>query len=96
MKDNACFIDVSGRPALYDLEAVRRALVEKRIAGAALQLEVPAPDSALWGVENLLMSFHRVVTREEYQRCVELFCENLRRYCRGQPLLGLVDKSAGY
>ena len=96
MKDSACFIDVSGRPALYDLEAVRRALVGGSIAGAALQLEVPAPDSALWEVENLLMSFHRVVTREEYQRCVELFCENLRRYCQGQPLLGLVDKSAGY
>ena len=43
MKDSACFIDVSGRPALYDLEAVRRALVEGSIAGAALQLEVPAP-----------------------------------------------------
>ena len=96
MKETAYFIDVSGRPALYDLEAVRQALMEGRIAGAGLQLEMPPPDSALWSLDNLLMSFHRVVSREEYERCTDLFCENLRRYCQGQPLLGLVDKSAGY
>ncbi len=96
MKETAYFIDVSGRPALYDLEAIRRALAKKRIAGASLQLEMPSPDSPLWVLDNLLMSFHRIVSREEYERCTQLFCENLRRYCQGQPLLGLVDKSAGY
>ena len=96
MKETAYLIDISGRPALYDLEAIRRALKEGWIAGASLQLDFPAADSPLWHLDNLLMSFHRVVSQEEYQRCTELFCENLRRYCQGQPLLGLVDKSAGY
>jgi phosphoglycerate dehydrogenase-like enzyme len=96
MKQTAYFIDISGRPALYDLDAITRALKEKRIAGASLQLELPPTDSPLWALDNLLMSFHRVISREEYARCTELFCENLRRYCEGRPLLGLVDKVAGY
>ena len=96
MKGSAYLIDVSGRPALYDLEAIQQALVKKYIAGAALQLELPPPDSALWKLENLLMSFHRIVTREEFRLVTDLFCENLQRYCQGQPLVGLVDKSAGY
>jgi hypothetical protein len=56
---------------------------------------VPAPDSRVWNVSNLLISFHRVDTIEQYQRCVDLFVENLRRYRKGEPL-GLVDKVAGY
>lgn len=28
--------------------------------------------------------------------CTDLFCENLRRYLAGAPLLNLVDRAAGY
>ena len=31
-----------------------------------------------------------------WRRMHELFCENLRRYAAGQPLLNVVDKSAGF
>jgi phosphoglycerate dehydrogenase-like enzyme len=95
MKPTAYLIDVSGRPAIYDLDALQTALRAQQIAGASLQI-VPAPDSALWDLENLLISHHRVVSREHFDRGIEAFCDNLRRYRAGQPLVGLVDKAAGY
>jgi len=95
MKPTAYLIDISGRPALYDLPALEHALREHWIAGANLQL-VPEPDSSLWDLDNLLVSFHRVTSREQYDRCVVMFGDNLRRFQAGEPLLGLVDKAAGY
>lgn len=95
MKKTAYLIDVSGRPVIYDLEALTRVLKAGKIAGANLQM-VPPSDSPLWELQNLLISFHRIVSREQYDRCVDMFCENLHRYRAGQPLLGLVDKAAGY
>jgi len=95
MKPGSYLIDVSGRPAIYDIDALTRALKARKIAGASLQI-VPPKDSPLWDVENLFISFHRIVSREQYGRCIEMFCENLRRFGDGSPLLGLVDKKAGY
>jgi phosphoglycerate dehydrogenase-like enzyme len=95
MKKTAYLVDVSGRSVLYDLEALMRALREGWIAGASLQM-VPEPDSPLWDLEKLLIAFHRATSQEQYDRFIDLFCENLRRYLQGQPLLGLVDKVAGY
>jgi phosphoglycerate dehydrogenase-like enzyme len=95
MKKSAYLIDVSGRPALYDLDALQKSLRARQIAGASLQM-VPPPDSPLWGLDNLLLSYHRIVSREHFDRCIEMFCENLQRYRAGKPLLGLVDKAAGY
>ena len=95
MKPSAYLVDVSGRPAIYDIEALTRALRSRRIAGASLQM-VPAENSLLWELDNLILSFHRVVSREQMERIVEMFCENLRRYSRGESLLGLVDKKAGF
>ncbi|MBI2194449.1 MAG: D-2-hydroxyacid dehydrogenase [Planctomycetes bacterium] len=95
MRPTAYLIDVSGRPAIYDIGALTRALQARRIAGASLQI-VPEPDSPLWALENLLISFHRIVSREHFDRAIETFCENLRRYRAGCPLVGLVDKKAGY
>ena len=96
MKPEACFVDLSGRPALYDQAALTAALHAGRLAGASIQIPVPPDDSPLWKVPNLLPSFHRVVSTEELRRVTDLFCENLRRYQAGEELLGLVDRSAGY
>lgn len=95
MKTTAYLIDVSGRPALYDLNALENALQQRQIAGANLQI-VPPDDSPLWNLDSLLLSFHRATSRQEVDRCFGLFCENLRRYRADEPLLGLVDKAAGY
>lgn len=95
MKQTAYLIDVSGRPALYDMEELTRALQERWIAGAALQI-VPEDDSPLWDLDNLIISYHRACSVEQYDACIALFCENLLRFRTDQPLLGMVDKVVGY
>ena len=96
MKPTAYLVDVSGRDALYDLEAVAEALREGWIAGANLQIAPPPPDSPLWELDNFLYSFHRATSPECEQRCMDLFSENLRRFVASRPLLGVVDKRLGY
>lgn len=96
MKPGALLVDLSGRDSLYDLNAIVQALEERRIGGACLQLPPPPADSKLWMLDNLILSYHRVVSVDEIARCTDLFVENLKRYRAGQPLLGLVDKQAGY
>jgi phosphoglycerate dehydrogenase-like enzyme len=95
MKPSAYLIDISGRPALYDLGALESALRQNRIAGAAMQI-VPADGSSLCDLENLLISFHRTTSPQEVDRCFDLFEDNLSRFRSGEPLRGLVDKQAGY
>ena len=97
MKSTAFLIDLSGRDAIYDLDAVARALTEGSIAGAAIQLQGPPPHgSPLRGLANFFYSRQRVVSREQYERMVEQFRENMQRYRRGEPLAGVVDKELGY
>lgn len=95
MKPTGYLIDISGRPALYDLEALTSLLKQGAIAGAGLQV-VPSETSPLWDLDNLLISFHRTTSRQEVSRCFELFYDNVRRFQHGEPLRGLVDKAAGY
>jgi phosphoglycerate dehydrogenase-like enzyme len=97
MKRSAWFIDISGRPAIVNQEAVIRALEHQWIGGADLQFATaPPPFSSLWTMENLIMSQYSANSQEESRRCNELFAENLRRFQKGEPLMGLVDKKAGY
>ena len=97
MKATAWLIDISGRPAIVDQDAVIAALRTRRIAGADLQFKRPPPsDSPLWEMDNLIMSQYSANSIEESERAIALFVENLRRYRAGEPLLGLVDKAAGY
>jgi phosphoglycerate dehydrogenase-like enzyme len=101
MKPNALIINV-GRGPVIDESALVRALVNRRIAGAALDVfeQEPLPrDSPLWGMENVLISPHsadRTVEPDWVQSTVGLFVENFHRYRNGQALENLVDKRAGY
>jgi phosphoglycerate dehydrogenase-like enzyme len=99
MKSGACLINV-GRGALVDEPALARALREKRIGGAALDVfpKEPLPaDSPLWDVPNLLITPHTAaLTDKLWERHYSLFSENLQRYLGGSPLLAVVDKRRGY
>jgi len=99
MKPTACLINV-GRGTLVDEVALAKVLLEKQIAGAALDVfeEEPLPvDSPLWALENLLITPHCAGFIENlWERHVEQISANLRRYLAGQPLVGLVDKTLGY
>ena len=99
MKPSAVLINI-GRGALLDEDALIRALQEKRLAGAALDVlrdEPPPQDSPLWEMPNVILSPHSASTvTQENARIAEIFCDNLRRYLRGQPLRNVLDKQKLY
>ena len=99
MKSTAMLINIA-RGAVVDEEALVRALKEGSIAGAGLDVfaqEPLPPESELWGLENVIMSPHISGGTEIYnQRAVGIFCENLRRYLAGEPLMNLADAERGY
>ena len=99
MKKTAYFINV-GRGASVDERALAAALVEKRIAGAAVDVfvqEPPAKGHPLYAVDNVIVSPHVSGFVASYDDdCCTLFAENLRRYLADAPLLNLVDRAKGY
>jgi phosphoglycerate dehydrogenase-like enzyme len=99
MRSDAYLINV-GRGPQVDEIALADALLNRRIAGAALDVfeQEPLPaESPLWALENLLITPHTAgLTEKLWQRHYTLFSENLRRYMAHQPLLFVVDKHKGY
>lgn len=99
MKPAAYFINV-GRGTTVDERALVRALADRRIAGAAIDVfaqEPPPAGHPFYGLDNVILSPHVSGFMPSYDdRCAELFAENLRRYLRGAPLLNLVDRARGY
>ena len=99
MKADACLINVSRGP-LLDQAALAKALREKKIGGAALDVfdQEPLPsDSPLWDLENLLITPHTAAMTEKlWERHYKLISENLRRYLAHHPLQAMVDKQKGY
>jgi phosphoglycerate dehydrogenase-like enzyme len=99
MKPSAYFINVS-RGWLVDPAALVSALKERRIAGAAVDVTEPEPlpaDDPLWTAGNILITPHTSAKGiGSTTKSQELFCENVRRYVNGLPLLNVVDKKRGY
>jgi phosphoglycerate dehydrogenase-like enzyme len=99
MKPTAFLVNIA-RGGIVDERALIRALQEHWIAGAALDVfeREPLPaDSALWTLDNVIIAPHIAAATPHYDdRAVALFCENLRRYLRGDELLNLVDINKGY
>jgi phosphoglycerate dehydrogenase-like enzyme len=100
MKKSAYLINVA-RGEEIDQSALIEALRERRIAGAALDVYAGEftgpPPEALWQLPNVIVTPHTSVGTDVQQaRGVELFCENLRRYLKGEPLLNVLDWQRGY
>jgi phosphoglycerate dehydrogenase-like enzyme len=99
MKPDSYLINVA-RGALVDEKALIAALRERKIGGAALDVfeHEPLPgDSPLWGMDNVIITPHQAgISHKLWERQYKLFSENLRRYEKGAPLVGMVDKKAGY
>jgi phosphoglycerate dehydrogenase-like enzyme len=99
MKPSAYLVAV-GRGKVIDEKALVRALREKWIAGAGLdvfaQRPLP-PDSPFFDLPNVIMTPHMSGVSNGYaQRGVDFVCENLRRYLAGEPLINVVNKRLGY
>ncbi|MCX7912509.1 MAG: D-2-hydroxyacid dehydrogenase [Dehalococcoidales bacterium] len=99
MKSTAHIINIA-RGGIIDETALVRALNEKWIAGAGLDVtekEPLPPDSPLWELDNVIISPHVSGGMEDYTvKATALFCENLRRYLAGKRLKNLVDRKRGY
>ncbi len=99
MNPRACLINVSRGP-LVDEPALIRALRERQIGGAALDVfeEEPLPQgSELWNLNNLLITPHTAgLTEKLWDRHYLLVHQNLQRYLKHEPLLAVVDKDKGY
>ena len=99
MKPGAWVINVA-RGELVDEPALARALRSGRIGGAVLDTfrEEPLPAaSPLYDLPNVILTPHTSWSSTRVlDRSVDLFCDNLRRYAAGRPLVNVVDPSAGY
>jgi phosphoglycerate dehydrogenase-like enzyme len=89
-----------GRGGLVDEAALLAALRAGRLGGAGLDVfdTEPLPaDSPLWAAPRLIITPHVAGDFPGYMdRIIPHFCENLRRYLGGQPLLNVVDPILGY
>ena len=99
MKLHAVVINV-GRGAVIDEEALVRALREKRIRGAGLDVfeREPLPvQSALYEMENVLLSPHCADHIPGWtEDAMRFFLEQYARFERNEPLLNSVNKRLGY
>lgn len=101
MKQGSFIINV-GRGNSIDQDAVIDALNAGHLAGAALDVfrvePIPEEDPA-WNTPGLLVTPHcsgKMTMAYTRDTLVNTFCENLRRFQGGKPLLHVVDRALGY
>jgi phosphoglycerate dehydrogenase-like enzyme len=99
MKPDAVVINVGRGPVIQE-SALVRALSEKRIKGAALDVYdcEPLPKGhPLFHLENVLLSPHCADhTADWLEAGMRFFVEQYERFYKGEPLLNVVDKNLGY
>ena len=99
MKSTAFLINIA-RGRIVDQAALVEALRAKELAGAGLDALAPEPlpqDSPLWEMENVIITPHHAgQSPKAPNRVFELFCENLKRFVAGEPLINVVDKTRWY
>ena len=99
MKPGARLINVA-RGSLLDEAALIRALEERKLGGAALDVtatEPLPPESPLWKAPNLLITPHTsAISDRLWERETSLLVELLERWFDGRELTNRVDLSRGY
>jgi D-2-hydroxyacid dehydrogenase (NADP+) len=99
MKQHSYFIAVS-RGGIYDMNGLVKALDERRLSGAGVDVTDPEPlpkGHPLWKFENVVITPH-VAGRSDQDaaRMVGTIKENLQRFVEGKPMINVVDKQKGY
>jgi phosphoglycerate dehydrogenase-like enzyme len=99
MRPDAWLVNVA-RGRHVDTEALVRALEAGAIGGAALDVTDPEPlpdGHPLWQLPNCLITPHSANPWQTAQPLLSRrITDNVRRWIAGEPLLGLVDLTAGY
>lgn len=100
MKPTAFLVNMARGPIVVEADLVA-ALEAGRLAGAALDVTDPEPlppASRLWDLPNVIITPHvggQSATRIDDM--TQFFCENLRRWQQGEPLINLLeDKRLGF
>jgi D-2-hydroxyacid dehydrogenase (NADP+) len=99
MKKNSYFIAVS-RGGIYEMGGLVKALDERRLAGAGVDVTDPEPlpkGHALWKFDNVVVTPH-IAGRSDQDagRMVNTIKLNIQRFVDGKPLINVVDKQKGY
>jgi len=99
MKPTAYLINIS-RGVVVDLDDLTTALQTGVIAGAGLdvyEIEPLPADHPLWDQENAILTPHvAAASPQGMARRLGVYCENLRRFVQGEPLMNVVDKRLWY
>jgi len=99
MKPGAVLINI-GRGPVVEEAALIRALEQKRIRGAALDVfdvEPLPPGHPFYRLDNVLLSPHSADNTTGWkERSMQVFLENFKRFQRGEPLVNVVNKKLGY
>jgi phosphoglycerate dehydrogenase-like enzyme len=99
LKPEAYLLVVS-RGGIIDEHALVGALKEGRLAGAGLDVQEREPmpaDDPLWEAPNLILTPHcSAASRQTSERVWSITRENLRRFLRGEALVNVCDKRAGF
>jgi phosphoglycerate dehydrogenase-like enzyme len=99
MKPSAVIINV-GRGPVINEDAMVKALVNRRIKGAALDVFDQEPLPArhpFYKLANVLLSPHCADhTPDWLEDAMKFFIAQFDRFRNGQPLVNLIDKSKGY
>ena len=89
MRPGSVLVNI-GRGSLVEEGALLRALREGPLAGAVLDVapvEPLPPEHPLWAMDNVIVFPHSASTStRENERLTDLFCDNLDRLLRGEPL----------
>ena len=100
LPDGAVIINV-GRGTSIDQPALEKELLSGRLyAGLDVFEKEPIPaESPLWSCRSLIITPHvagNMMLPFTVNRIVQMFLEDLDRYCTGKPLLHLADVRNGY
>ena len=99
MKPTAYLINVARGGSVVTSDLIK-ALENKKIAGAALDVTDPEPlpaDHPLWKAPNIIITPHISSSSDLGQEAqIEVVRENLRRYSAGDKMLSVVDVARGY
>lgn len=97
MRRSAWLMNI-GRGPIVDEPALLKALTERRIAGAILDVFTHEPLPAthpLWGLDNVVITPH-IAGPNVPEELAQIFNDNLARYLAGRPLRHTVDPRRGY
>jgi phosphoglycerate dehydrogenase-like enzyme len=100
MKQSAVLVNIA-RGSVIDQDALVKALQEKQIGAAFLDVTTPEPlpaEHPLWSLDNCHVTMHLSGRAQDkmFARSAQRFLENLGRYHKGERLEPLVNLDLGY